>query len=41
MRLEQRTKNLKALLERSAADGYTHFASVRAGDDELEVKTLA
>lgn len=41
VRLEQRTKNLKALLERSAADGYTHFASVRTGDDELEVKTLA
>lgn len=41
VRLEQRTKNLKALLERSAADGYTHFASVRAGDGELEVKTLA
>ncbi|MCT1479427.1 histidine--tRNA ligase [Microbacterium sp. p3-SID336] len=41
VRLEQRTKNLKALLERSAADGYTHFASVRAGAEELEVKTLA
>ncbi len=41
VRLEQRTKNLKALLERSAADGYTHFASVRPGDDALEVKTLA
>ncbi|MBP3977798.1 histidine--tRNA ligase [Microbacterium sp. BLY] len=41
VRLEQRTKNLKALLERSAADGYTHFASVRSGDVELEVKTLA
>ncbi len=41
VRLEQRTKNLKALLERSAADGYTHFASVRPGEDELEVKTLA
>ncbi len=41
VRLEQRTKNLKALLERSAADDYTHFASVRPGDDELEVKTLA
>ncbi|CAD5138519.1 Histidine--tRNA ligase [Microbacterium sp. Nx66] len=41
VRLEQRTKNLKALLERSAADGYTHFASVRPGDDELEIKTLA
>ncbi|MCK2026770.1 MULTISPECIES: histidine--tRNA ligase [Microbacterium] len=40
VRLEQRTKNLKALLERAAADGYTHFASVRAGSDELEVKTL-
>ncbi|MEW2004811.1 histidine--tRNA ligase [Microbacterium sp. NPDC079208] len=41
VRLEQRTKNFKALLERSAADGYTHFASVRPGDDELEIKTLA
>jgi histidyl-tRNA synthetase len=41
VRLEQRTKNVKALLERSAGDGYTHFANVRAGADELEVKTLA
>ena len=41
VRLEQRTKNMKALLERSAADGYTHFAAVRSGDAELEVKTLA
>ena len=43
MRLERRTKNLKALLERAAADGYTAFAGVRAGDapDALEVKPLA
>ena len=40
VRLEQRTKDLKALLERAPADGSTHFASVRAGSDELEVKTL-
>ncbi|QEW03661.1 histidine--tRNA ligase [Microbacterium lushaniae] len=31
VRLEQRTKNLKALLERAAADGYTAFAAVSAG----------
>jgi hypothetical protein len=31
VRLEQRTKNLKALLERAAADGYTSFATVAAG----------
>ncbi|WP_439902814.1 histidine--tRNA ligase [Microbacterium azadirachtae] len=43
VRLERRTKNLKALLERAAADGYTAFAAVRAGDasDALEVKPLA
>jgi len=43
VRLERRTKNLKALLERSAADGYSAFASVRAGDPvgALEVKPLA
>ncbi len=43
VRLEQRTKNLKALLERAAADGYTAFATVAAGDDpsELELKPLA
>jgi hypothetical protein len=29
VRLEQRTKNLKALLERAAADGYTSFATGR------------
>ncbi|RZI85546.1 MAG: histidine--tRNA ligase, partial [Microbacterium sp.] len=42
VRLEQRTKNLKGLLERSAADGYTSFATVRAGQSrgELEVKPL-
>lgn len=43
VRLEQRTKNLKALLERAAADGYTAFATVAAGATEgsLEVKPLA
>ncbi|MBS1907120.1 MAG: ATP phosphoribosyltransferase regulatory subunit [Actinobacteria bacterium] len=43
VRLERRTKNLKALLERAAADGYTAFAGVRAGDasDALEVKPLS
>lgn len=43
VRLEQRTKNLKALLERAVADGYTAFATVAAGDDpsELELKPLA
>jgi len=43
VRLEQRTKNLKALLERAAADGYTSFATVAAGQasDALELKPLA
>ncbi|MGN8024989.1 histidine--tRNA ligase [Microbacterium sp. 22242] len=43
VRLERRTKNLKALLERAAADGYTAFAAVRAGDASaaLEVKPLS
>lgn len=43
VRLEQRTKNLKALLERAAADGYTAFATVSAGATrgDLEVKPLA
>jgi len=43
VRLERRTKNLKALLERAASDGYTAFAAVRAGDasDVLEVKPLS
>ncbi len=42
VRLEQRTKNLKALLERAAADGYTSFAPVSAGTTRaaLEVKPL-
>ena len=35
-------KNLKTLLERAAADGYSHFAAVTAGAhiDDLEVKPL-
>jgi histidyl-tRNA synthetase len=43
VRLEQRTKNLKALLERAASDGYSAFATVAAGTtaDALEVKPLA
>ncbi|HKP08662.1 MAG TPA: histidine--tRNA ligase [Microbacterium sp.] len=43
VRLEQRTKNLKALLERAASDGYTAFATVAAGTaaESLEVKPLA
>lgn len=42
VRLEQRTKNLKALLERAAADGYTSFATVAAGASraDLELKPL-
>ncbi len=43
VRLEQRTKNLKALLERAASDGYTAFATVSTATtpDTLEVKSLA
>jgi len=43
VRLEQRTKNLKTLLDRAAADGYTAFATVAAGAgiDDLEVKPLS
>ncbi len=41
VRLERRTKNLKALLERSAADGYTAFATVSAGAQTLELKPLS
>ncbi len=43
VRLEQRTKNLKGLLERSAADGYTSFATVSAGvaPGSLEVRPLS
>ncbi len=42
VRLEQRPKNLKALLERAAADGYTAFAAVAAGVNPaaLEVRPL-
>lgn len=43
VRLEQRTKNLKGLLERSAADGYTSFATVTAETtaDSLEPRPLS
>ncbi|HKT57403.1 MAG TPA: histidine--tRNA ligase [Microbacterium sp.] len=41
VRLETRTKNLKALLERAAADGYNRFALVGAQTDDLEIKPLA
>ena len=43
VRLEHRTKNLKALLERAAADGYTAFATVTPGATAgtLEVKPLS
>jgi len=41
VRLERRTKNVKALLERSAADGYTAFATVSAGASDLELKPLS
>jgi len=41
VRLERRTKNLKGLLERSAADGYTEFATVTAGAEGLELKPLS
>ncbi|WP_322412125.1 histidine--tRNA ligase [Microbacterium invictum] len=43
VRLEQRTKNLKALLERARADGFTAFATVAPGErdaERLEVKSL-
>ncbi len=43
VRLERRVKNFKALLERSAADGYTAFATVSAGTEPatLELKPLS
>src|SRR5690606_25598916 len=43
VRLEQRTKNLKALLERAASDEYTSFATVSAGATRgsIEIKPLA
>ena len=42
VRLEQRAKNLKPLLDRAAADGYTGFAFVTAGStvDAVEIKPL-
>jgi histidyl-tRNA synthetase len=42
VRLEQRPKNLRALLERAASDGYTSFATVSEGasPDTLELKPL-
>lgn len=42
VRLEHRTKNLKALLERAAADGYTSFATLSADTPvgEIELKPL-
>ncbi|TDN92389.1 histidyl-tRNA synthetase [Microbacterium sp. BK668] len=43
VRLEQRTKNLKPLLERAASDGYTAFAPVSAGVTraDLDLKQLS
>ncbi len=42
VRLEQRPKNVKALLERAASDGYTSFATLSAGaaPDTIELKPL-
>ncbi|MGO1922172.1 MAG: histidine--tRNA ligase, partial [Microbacterium sp.] len=43
VRLERRPKNFKALLERSAADGYNAFVTVSAGAEPgtLELKPLS
>ncbi|CAG7599115.1 histidine--tRNA ligase [Leucobacter soli] len=44
VRLEKRQKNMKALLDRVAAEGFAGFANVRAGArraDELEIRPLA
>jgi histidyl-tRNA synthetase len=43
VRLEQRTKNMKALLERAASDGFASFATVSAGATRatLDIKPLA
>ena len=44
VRLEKRQKNMKTLLARVAAEGFTRFANVRpgiAGADELELRELA
>ncbi|MGO1769370.1 MAG: histidine--tRNA ligase [Microbacterium sp.] len=42
VRLERRTKNLKGLLARAEADGYTSFATVSAGaaPESIELKPL-
>ena len=42
VRLEQRPKNLKALLERATADGYASFATVTSETtaEALELKPL-
>ncbi|MGK0714684.1 histidine--tRNA ligase [Leucobacter sp. W1153] len=43
VRLERRQKNMKALLDRLSADGFTRFANVRAGErecDSLELREL-
>ncbi|QTV80598.1 ATP phosphoribosyltransferase regulatory subunit [Microbacterium sp. NIBRBAC000506063] len=43
VRLERRAKNMKALLERAASDGYTAFATLSAGTapGDLETKPLS
>jgi len=43
VRLERRTKNIKALLERALVDGFTGFASVSSGTTAatLEVRPLS
>ncbi len=43
VRVERRAKNMKALLERSAADGYASFATVNdeSTPETLEIKPLA
>ncbi len=43
VRLEQRTKNLRVLLDRAASDGYTAFAIVASGTtrEALDIKPLA
>jgi histidyl-tRNA synthetase len=41
VRLERRPKNLKGLLERASADGFTSFATVSAGVESVERKPLA
>ena len=40
VRLERRPRNLKGVLERAQADGYTSFATVAAGQHDLDFKPL-